>query len=152
MARKLTVADKPSTQVLRSALVAALASVEESLGVKIEVGAMSFDRGRTFTAKLSAVIQKEGEPTMTTEALEFQRYADMIGLKKEDLGQTFTSAGKRYTVSGMSSGKSKNPIFATRTDNGKTYRFPVYVIQHAFGRIDDAEAFRRQSLANGGLR
>lgn len=149
MPTKLTVADKPSTQVLRSALVAALAQIEESLGVKIEVGSMSFDRGRTFTAKLSAVIQQEGEPTITTEALEFQRFADMLGLKKEDLGQTFTQGGKRYTVTGMSKGRSKMPIFAKREDNGKTYKFPVYAVLHGFGRISDAEAMIRQQRSMG---
>ncbi len=146
--QKLTVADKDSTRQLRSALDAALATIEESLGVKIEVGSMSFDRGRTFTAKLTAVIQKEGEPTMTTEALEFQRYAMLVGLKPEDLGQSFTVRGTRYTISGMTKGKSKTPILAARESDGKGYRFPSYVIQHALGRITDAEAFRRQ---NGGF-
>lgn len=147
--QKFTVADKDAARRLRTALVAALATIEQSLGVKIEVGAMSFDRGRTITAKLSAVIQKEGEATKTTEALEFERYADMIGLKKDDLGQTFTASGKRYTISGMRKGRAKMPILATREDNGKTYSFPVYAVLHGFGRISDAEAFRLQSLARG---
>lgn len=145
--QKLTVADKETTRRLRSALVAALGTIEQSLGVKIEVGAMSFDRDRTITAKLSAVIQKEGEATKTTEALEFERHADLMGLKREDLGQTFTAAGKPYTITGMRKGRSKMPILATR--NGKTYRFPVYAVLHGFGRITDAEAFRRQNIANG---
>ena len=94
---------------------------------KIEVGNATFtDSEVTFKVNF-ATIGKNGE-VKDKSAEDFKRAAFAYGLKPEDLGKSFVTAGVQYTITGLKRSSRRYPILAKRSD-GKQYKFPADMVK-----------------------
>jgi hypothetical protein len=62
--------------------------------------------------------------------IDFERYADMYGLKPEDLGRSFVSHGHTFTIDGFEVSRCTRPIMANRED-GKPFIFAADTVAGA---------------------
>ncbi len=110
----------------------------------------SFD-ATTCELKIKIAIVNADGVVATREANEFPRFCKMFNLDAEDLGRTFDSRGRGFTVTGIKPNNSKFPIIGTR-DDGKSFKFPQAMVVRAlhpdrdpdgsFGRLKDGTAGR----------
>jgi len=64
---------------------------------------------------------------MTKEAIDFNRYKNIKGINAE-LGDAFNYQGDIFTITGYKSRSSKYPILAVSNNTGKTYKFPISLV------------------------
>ena len=102
-------------------ITAAVKSVEKKWGVNISVGGGTYDSD-SFTSKVK--VSLEG---VDTGKKEWDRFCFRFGLKPEQYGQTFSSRGETFTVSGIAPKGKKYPILA-KNARGTTYKFSLHVL------------------------
>lgn len=87
--------------------------------------------GVTVVFKLEATtIGADGTLAESAEAVQFKRYANLLGLSPDDLGKVFQVAnGNRYKISGAKMSARKFPILAVNIVDGKTYKFSQTVVK-----------------------
>jgi len=118
--------DHTSIRFLQAAVSDALGKVGETFGVEFKVGGGRFTPTR-FTCRLDVTIAG-AEPQ---EAEDFRQYAEMFGLKPEDLGRTFLDRGRRFTLVGLLPRSRSYPVLA-QNDRGTRYKFPVEAVKAGF--------------------
>lgn len=74
----------------------------------------------------------EGGIVLSPEAEAFKVLAPTEGLKSDHLGQTFSTHGETYKVTGLNSRATKMPIQADRVSDGARFKFPVSMVKSAF--------------------
>jgi hypothetical protein len=119
---------KDNLKLIREALNQALISVSTKFDIDLKVGAITFTQD-SFTAKLIANIKKSSEEKESECLEEWNQYAELIGLKKEHYGKSFTAQGKTFTITGLKLQNRKMPVLASDT-NGKKYKLSVETIQN----------------------
>jgi hypothetical protein len=103
-------------------------------GLNVSRGRSTYDRER-FTLKME--ITAAGADVAKTE---FERYAQLLGVKPEDYGREFTSNGERYRLIGLNLNRPKFPFSAERiSGRGGKYKFPEPVIKRALGYTEGAQ-------------
>ncbi len=112
---------KQNLRELRDGLDAALKQLGEKFGVSLKLGTGRFSP-TNCTFKLEAAVIAEDGQVVTKESQDFTRLAKVYGLSPEDLGRTFKTGGKSFTIVGLNSKRPKYPINAKSAD-GKTYKF-----------------------------
>lgn len=61
---------------------------------------------------------------------EWEKYAEMIGLKPEHLGMTFQSNGHTFKICGIMPSRPKFPVIAERQPDGMKFKFTVESLLH----------------------
>lgn len=113
--------NKQNLSKLRESLNAAVSLVEEELGVEVVVGSIKYtDNEATITVKARTI--SEGGESYDPMKADFLAWCSLFGFSQDDLGKTFTSNGKTFTISGMKPNNRRYPIIATDSD-GKAYKF-----------------------------
>ena len=117
---------RPVVQALGDEVEQALAAMAELYGIDIRVIGKTYTGSSFANIKLSLAIKDsdKGIP-MDENAANFVRRAHIYGLKPEDLGKTFTSAGgRKYKIVGLKPRNRKYPVLAVWEDGDKrTYKF-----------------------------
>ena len=128
--------DRASVEVINQALVDTLLHLDQYVkGVKATLGKCTYDpHAGVATFKVDVgIIGKNG--VATRAAADFDAIAHLYGLKREDLGKTFEHRGNFYKISGLNPRSRKMPVLATRTFDGKTYRFQAATVQYALSHM-----------------
>jgi hypothetical protein len=90
-----------SLKQIRQEVNALLKQLEEKFAVKMELGRATYSHNN-FTFKLEGSRIGEDGTVATKEAEAFTILAKMYGLEPDDLGKTFKSQGKEFTITGLS--------------------------------------------------
>jgi hypothetical protein len=69
--------------------------------------------------------------TAPQEVQDFRQYADMFGLKPDDLGRTLLDRGRRFTIVGLLLRSRSYPVLA-ENDSGTRYKFPFETVKAGF--------------------
>ena len=117
---------------IREEVNALLKPLEEKFSVKMELGRATYSHNN-FTFKLEGSRIGDDGSVVTKEAEAFKMLAKMYGLEAEDLGKTFKTQGKEFTITGLSTKSNKFPIQAKGSD-GKSYKFPAESVKLFLGR------------------
>jgi len=115
--------DRTSIRFLQVAVSDALKKVGEAFGVEFKLGGGRFSPTH-YGGKLDVTIAG-AEPQ---EAQDFRRYADMFGLKPDDLGRTFLSRGRQFTIVGLLARSKRYPVLG-QNGRGTRYKFPVETVK-----------------------
>jgi hypothetical protein len=132
---KITRFDGPTLKTLRTALDSALKPVGEQYGIVLSLGTISFSDA-DFRVRLTGALAQGagGAGKVDKSRKEFERYADLLGLNKTDLGKTFTFRGKRYEIVGAKLSARKYPILAKQVGNGRVYKFQERDVARLLGK------------------
>ncbi|HNS55604.1 MAG TPA: hypothetical protein PKO34_01005 [Smithellaceae bacterium] len=117
--------NKENINDLRKEVENQLSEIGNRRGIKLKIGTISYSPER-FTCRLT------GEPE-SGKKNEFQKYAELFGLGREDYGRTFSLDGDEYSITGLITSRSKYPVQCTRAD-GKMFKFTVPSIKKALGQ------------------
>ena len=119
--------DKPSLKAIRMAMNAALKSVEDQYGIKVNVGNASYSANEvTFKVKANT-IGDSGE-AITKEAQNWSLYAGMNGLGQFKVGDQIELQGKTFTITGWNTRAKKSPV-NIQDANGRGYRCSAQMIK-----------------------
>lgn len=110
--------NKMTVEEVRRVMTEKFAEIERETGVKLQVGSISYN-ANSFKTRVTAVIAaKEGEQAK----IDWDRKCIYYGLKSEDFGRTFQSAGITMKLVRIDTKKYKMPIICDGSD-GKQYKF-----------------------------
>ena len=126
MSNKINSLDRTAVRRINDDIQSALDAVAKRYGVQIKVGNSRFSN-TNCTTKIDISTVSEGGTVMTKEATDYNRYASSFGLTKK-LGDTFEFRYDTYEIVGLKPRSSKYPVLAKNLSNGKTFKFPVNVI------------------------
>lgn len=132
---KITEFRKETFGPLRADLEAAVKSVAEKYGVQIKTGHISYT-GTNCSVKLECAVIGEDGKVARKEADTFRMWAELIGMKKEDLNRVFKIGTKNYSLEGYMPRKTKFPFLALNLDDGKQYCLPETAVKKALGYVD----------------
>tara|TARA_B100000900_G_scaffold415889_1_gene447723 strand:+ start:3786 stop:4175 length:390 start_codon:yes stop_codon:yes gene_type:complete len=119
--------DKPSLKAIRMAMNAALKSVEDQYGIKVNVGNASYSANEvTFKVKANT-IGDSGE-AITKEAQNWSLYAGMNGLGQFKVGDQIELQGKTFTITGWNTRAKKSPV-NIQDANGRGYKCSAQMIK-----------------------
>jgi len=102
--------------------------VGKKYGYTLKIGNTSYDTEGNFSTKLKGINQKEG--AKPPEAIRYEalvEYKKMINEPMLPLGSQFVYGVDEYTIVGVNTTGTK--ILSKSTKNGKTYLFPVNLIE-----------------------
>lgn len=116
----------------RGDLEAAVKSVAEKYGVQIKTGHISYS-ATSCSVKLECAVIGDNGKVACKEADTFRMWAELLGMKKEDLNRTFKIGTKNYSLEGYMPRKSKFPFLAVNLDTGKQYCLPEGPVKKALG-------------------
>jgi hypothetical protein len=117
----ITKFDKASLKQVRREVEKALAEVNETLGITLEIGHISYE-DNTFTARLKGSVS--GFDQRSTEwAVHFQRF----GMEEDWLGQTLSYNDQSYKIVGLRPRARRQQILVER--DGETYQMDSSVIR-----------------------
>lgn len=112
---KITKFDKSNLSVVRTKIQQALSKVEDELGIKLDLGSISFDQN-SFSARMKCGIVGDGGKKEVN--LLHQAYLSGMGAP---LGSKLTLKGKHFEVTGYNASKPKNCIEITEISTGKIF-------------------------------
>jgi len=127
MAKKLRVIDRQTAIALGEEFEAAVQKIAKKHGLSIQLKSRKFGSG-SFSAKLEAAVVSQGGVAETKEARAYAQLAGMKGFKK-NLGDTFTSRGVAYIVTGYNTRAHRMPIQAKRVGDGAGFKFTESVVK-----------------------
>lgn len=115
------VIDRTLLRNLRTRLDIALREVEDEFGLHMTTGNARFtDTNATLKLEISMI--NDGGEIVSKKAEAFKLYASNYGLNPTDLGKSFRSNGKRFTIAGLNTRAHRYPIIA-KGERGKGYKF-----------------------------
>lgn len=123
----ITSLDKGMVHEISEKVLETLKSLETEYGVKFNYKGGNFTPS-SFIFRLEAALVNPSGEVEDREREDYKKYAESYGLKKEWLDTTFTSGGTTYTITGLATRRSKNPVMATSSRNGKTFIFPADMV------------------------
>lgn len=103
------------------------AELEDFGDIGVSIGRMRYTGGgEIFPVSVDIEISRREEngELLSPRARDFRSQAFLYGLQAEDLGRTFTSNGKTFTITGLNRKAKKYPIIADDVD-GNSYKFPA---------------------------
>ena len=125
--------DKDKAKTLREKLSIALRGVEVGLGVKINVGVITYT-DTDFKLQLSGVDSIAGADNFIQT--EFLSKCGGYDLRMEDLGRLVRINGNVHKIIGLKVRNRKYPIITERQDNKKQYKLTAWQVTEAIRRID----------------
>lgn len=134
MATNFAKMDKKAYNAFCKDVTDALEAVAKKHGVTFKLGNGRYDpSGCSLKTSLEIATVGDDGAVVDQYAIDYKRYAEMVGLKVEWLGKVFTDfTGKKYTITGYNSRRSAKPVFA-KGEDGKTYAWPTKAITHFMG-------------------
>ena len=135
-------AGTPVTKFNQTNVGAILEECREALAPIAEKYGLVLDRkGRTYhhdalPVMFQMLVKKTDEDgnVITADGKAFIEQAVFYGLKPEDLGQEFTSRGKKFRITGLKPRSRKYPVLAEEVATGKTYKFPAEAVKAGLSR------------------
>lgn len=128
---QIKIIDRAAIRELNTAVLRALEAVGEQYGVTITSGSAKFSNAQTGSLSLNFALQSADGEAQTVESIAFKRYAHIWGLKADDLGETFTSNGEAFRITGANPKKPKYCIQGQRVSDNKPYQFPAETVVNA---------------------
>ena len=126
---------KELLQNLRADLDKAIADVGGKHNVVLRVGKASYTPSAgTATFKLEVTTLADGGKRRDIPAELFLQYADIIGLKKEDLHKEITLQGRKFKVSGYKPKARKNSIYIFDSIANKTFVTSVEAVKRQLAK------------------
>jgi len=116
--------DKTNLLGIRSIINKKLSELSKETGIKFSIKNISYTDYQ-FSTKLEAIIEDKIEESFKDN---FNLYAGMFGLKKEDRGKSFKQGDKTFTIVRIEPRKRKMPIICSASD-GKEYKFSPEVVK-----------------------
>jgi hypothetical protein len=117
--------DRANIRQINAEIENALSAVAQKYGVEINLKNTRFSTDN-YSTKIEVCTLNNGN-VMTKEAIDFNRYKNIKGINAE-LGDAFNYQGDIFTITGYKSRSSKYPILAVSNNNGKTYKFPISLV------------------------
>ena len=117
--------DRANIRQINAEIENALSAVAQKYGVEINLKNTRFSTDN-YSTKIEVCTLNNGN-VMTKEAIDFNRYKNIKGINAE-LGDAFNYQGDIFTITGYKSRSSKYPILAVSNNTGKTYKFPISLV------------------------
>lgn len=125
--------DRQNVRLIRDRMQAALNTVATDLGLRIDLGRITFNT-MDFTFRGTSTVINTSQSPIEQAQTEWDRHCTAYGLQSSDYGKRVYCNHKNYTLIGFKTGRrSHYPILAKR-DDGRTFRLPVSVVLTALGR------------------
>lgn len=116
---------RPECKIIREHLEVALGAALEDLGLKADLGNMTYD-GSKVSFKTTIIL---ADVDVAKE--EFEKNCFLYDLKKSDYGMQFVSQGETFELCGIKPRAKKFPLVAKNVRTGKRYKFPRRAIKTA---------------------
>lgn len=120
---------RDTAQLITNDVLAALDEVAKKHGVAFSNRGGNFS-AENLTIRLEAAVVNPDGTVSTRNAKTFEGLAPMYGLKPEWLNQTFVSGGNEFTIIGLNTRRSKNPVECRKTSNQKIYIFRAETVKN----------------------
>ena len=115
--------NRANVKAISDDIMEALKAVSLKYGVKFSYKGGSFSPSNA-TYRIEAAIVGNDGVAETRERKDYQIYCYQYGLKPEWLDKSFNHISDKYTIVGLSTRKSKNPVLCRNERSGKTFIFP----------------------------
>lgn len=125
---------KELLKALRADINAALESVGQKHNVTLQAGNCSYNATGTATYKLEVVALGAGGAQRDIPAELFLQYADIIGLKKEDLHKEIILQGRKFKVAGYKPKARKNSVLIFDPIENKTFVTSVETVKRQLAK------------------
>ena len=119
--------ERSTVRDLSADIQAALQAVALKHGITFTPKGCTFS-STSATFRIEAAVIGDGGVAETRERTDFPRYAGLFGLKPEWLDKSFVHGANTFTIIGIATRKSKQPVLAKQQGNGKTYVFPANTV------------------------
>jgi hypothetical protein len=133
MAKKITVIDKPTLNVLADQVNAELVKLGKRLGIAFKAGGGIYSNGVSGSLKIAMVIIAEGQegkdPQIIKAEDQWQQHAKSLGLKPAWLGKKITFRGERVKILGLLINR-KFPVMVQ--GDGKPFLLMPMTVKDAF--------------------
>ena len=129
---KFTEIKKAESQQLRKAINVALKEALKDLGVKVDLGNMTFT-GSQVSAKLTIRLEDHDHAQGT-----FNIYCFRYGLKRSDWKAPFTYGKDKFEISGIRPRATRRPILGRKVGTNDIFTFPITVIEAALRKERNA--------------
>jgi len=140
---KIETMDSAAATRVRKALEIVLSSAVadsnlKAMGISARLGRATYDPdGGIVTFKLEVGLLNADGKAATKESASWDAgFVNLTGLRLSDLGKTFTSQGKAFTITGANPRARKWPVLAE--SGGRTYKFKVEAVLRGLGRPESA--------------
>ena len=131
--------DRNACKEISADMLEALKAVALKHGVQFSYKSGNFSPS-SATFRIEAAVIGEGGIAETADRRCFKQYASLFQLKPEWLDMSFRHGTDTFTIIGLNTRKSMNPVLAKSANNGKTYIFPANTVnalmltQHGEGK------------------
>lgn len=119
---------RDKANLITNDVLAALGEVAKKHSVTFSNKGGSYSTGNVTMRLEAAEVNPDGTVN-SRNAQTFKTMAPMYGLKPEWLNGKFLSGGLEYTIIGLNTRRSKNPVECRQTKNQKIYIFKADSIQ-----------------------
>lgn len=131
--------DRTACRLLSQKVENQLEALGKELGIKFTYKGGRFSDSN-MTMKIEAALIQNGE-AKSVEIEDFKTYAEIYGLKPDDLGKEITIGNNKYTIKGLKPRSKKYPIIGEKGD-GRRFKLPLTAVKTALGReLSDFEKF-----------
>ena len=112
---------KDTLKAFRVRFAETVKTLETEYNVKITLGSISYG-SQNFSGKITCTNTDKvlGENVTENQKAEFEMFAPLVGMKKEDYGKTILQGKKLYKIVGINPNAPKNCVILEC--GGKTYR------------------------------
>lgn len=124
--------DKVTCEMVMSDAKVALAEVFAKYG--LEIGRVNGKYGDSIELRITgAKVQMEGGVNVATpEAIAFKRYARGMNIDENALGETFTSGGREFVLTGYLVRGQRYQFSGRSVADGRSFKFTADTIRRAF--------------------
>ncbi|MDN2483838.1 hypothetical protein [Vibrio agarivorans] len=127
---KLTTIKKQECSIIRQKLEEAHKAIEVELGVKIQVGNMSYSPdGDNVTTKIE--VSLEGAESKEMKSL--RQHANLLGLEEKHLTQEFQMNGKTFTLRGFNPRAPKQCMLIREVGTTNDYTTTEDAVKRSLG-------------------
>ena len=119
---------RDNARTISADMMEALKAVALKHGIQFSQKSGSFS-GTHATFKIEAAVVTANGVAETAERTSYIAFCHQYGLHKEWLDKTFIHGTDTFTIIGLNTRKSKNPVMCKSSHNGKTYIFPPLTVK-----------------------
>lgn len=120
--------DRNACKQLSADMLEALKAVALKHGVQFSYKGGNFSSS-SANFRIEAAVVGDGGVAETADRRCFKQYASLFDLKPEWLDKSFVHGNDTFTIIGLNTRKSKNPVLGKSANNGKTYIFPANTVK-----------------------
>ncbi len=120
--------DRSTCKEISADMLEALKAVALKHGVQFTYKSGNYSSS-SATFRIEAAIVGDGGIAETADRRTFKQCARLFDLKEEWLDMSFRHGTDTFTIIGLNTRKSKNPVLAKSALNGKTYIFPTNTVK-----------------------